>query len=522
MSCETVRVLVIEDNEDDVALVRELLGESRERCFVVEHAPDCQAGIAALGAGRFDAVLLDLSLPDCAGLDTCLRIVREAPSVPVVVLTGREDQELGLTAVQRGAQDYVMKRELCGPLLSRAIRYAIERKWQEVEKQRIEERLGQAQKRENLARLAGAIANHLRNRVTTILGHLQLAKADLPPDSKVCEHLAEASVAAEGVADVCRQMIGIAGEGSSSHRPVRLSRLIEQSADLLRCTAPPNVGITFDLAGNLPWIEGDELQLRQILFNLVSNASEAMQQTGGTILIRTSMARASNRHVVLEVSDTGPGIDPTAGRRIFNPFFSTKSPGCGLGLAAVEGIARRHHAAVHVSSREGRGSVVAMSFPVLSELTAGVAEPASPPRDEPAGGDVILLVEADERLRTTTGQLLAQAGFQVLPVATSRQAWAALEERPTEIATALVDPAGTGASAEELIQGIRRFLGQRSIVWSGSAGRPGTSASCLGPSIHLPKPFGPQALFRAIAEAVGKPLREAVGQRLETASGARA
>lgn len=253
------------------------------------------------------------------------------------------------------------------------------RKRAEQEQLLFERRMQETQKRESLGLLAGGVAHDFNNLLTTILGNASLAKLELPADSPLTDNLTQIERAARHAALLCRQMLAYAGKGQLTKKQLDLSLVIKNLLPLLHSSVGTAVDLVFHPAADLPQINADAAEISQILMNLVINASEAMPETGGRIIVSTYLSVVDSRHasqclisnelpngryVALEVNDNGSGIEAAALERIFEPFFSTKFEGRGLGLAAVIGIVRGHKAAIQVKSTLGAGTVFTVFFPL--------------------------------------------------------------------------------------------------------------------------------------------------------------
>ncbi|MEQ2006185.1 MAG: PAS domain S-box protein, partial [Limisphaerales bacterium] len=267
---------------------------------------------------------------------------------------------------------------------------AIQRADAEQERQRMELKLQETQKLESLGVLAGGIAHDFNNLLTSILGNASLARMDLPPRSPVEHSLEQIEKASLRAADLCRQMLAYAGKGRFVVQPFDLTQLVQDTAHLLQVSVSKKAVLKFDLDAGLPPVLADASQLRQIVMNLVINASEAIGDRSGVIALSTGLVRADRRYladthlagnlpegdyVFLEVSDTGCGMTPELRARIFEPFFTTKFAGRGLGLAAVLGIVRGHRGALRVYSEPGKGSSFKLLLPIAPGAAVGLAAP---------------------------------------------------------------------------------------------------------------------------------------------------
>ena len=257
------------------------------------------------------------------------------------------------------------------------------RKQAEESSAKLEQKMRETQKLESLGVLAGGIAHDFNNLLSVVLGNASLARLEAAETSANAARLDSIVTAANRAAELCRQLLAYAGKGSYSISRLNLNELITETTRLLELSISKQAKLEFALAPTLPAIEADASQLRQIIMNLVINASEAMgDQQAGVIRLATSVVKlplaanlgpdaelAPGDYVCMEISDTGCGMSAEVLARIFDPFFSTKFTGRGLGLAAVVGIVRTHNGGLRVFSTPGKGSTFRVFLPVSQAQT---------------------------------------------------------------------------------------------------------------------------------------------------------
>jgi signal transduction histidine kinase len=250
-----------------------------------------------------------------------------------------------------------------------------------TERRRLQEALLQSQQMEVVVRLAGGIAHDFNNLLTTVLGNASLALMELPPESPLRSAMHAIEDAASHGAALVQQMLAYAGERKVSAEPVDLSALVAELEPLLSTVVPKNVVVNYDLAKGLPPTGADPTQVRQVVVNLITNASEAIGDTDGAITVATGVLTydaadsgvvlrdevPSGSYVYIEVSDTGAGMDEATEAKMWDPFFSTKFVGRGLGLSAVRGIVRSHGGTTRVVSQPGRGTQIQVLFAATEE-----------------------------------------------------------------------------------------------------------------------------------------------------------
>ncbi len=264
---------------------------------------------------------------------------------------------------------------------SKVARDITERLRAERHRQELERRLQDTQKQESLGVLAGGIAHDFNNLLTGILGNASLARITMPAGSSAASHLRDIEKSSAKAADLCAQMLAYASKGRFVAQPVDINRVVEEATSFFRATIGRSAMIRWNPAADLPKVVGDPAQLRQTVVNLIVNATEAVDLGGGLITVGTGTANVDasrladilhplemheGEHVFVEVRDNGCGMDAATLARIFDPFFSTKFVGRGLGLAAVQGILRGHKGGVDVKSAPGAGSVFTFYLPVAA------------------------------------------------------------------------------------------------------------------------------------------------------------
>jgi len=294
----------------------------------------------------------------------------------------------------------------------------------EQERRKRELRETQLKKLESLSVLAGGIAHEFNNLLTSVLGNADLALAHLPPGSPARAHLKHIEYAAQRAADLACQMLAYSGRGQFLIRPVSVGAILHGKLNAIRAGLPDRVRLDCDLADHLPPIDGDDDQLGQLVMHIVDNAIDAVVSTGneGAIQLRTDACYCTRadlantyvddqlpdgHYVCLDVADTGCGMSAETQERMFEPFFSTKFTGRGLGLAAALGILRGHRGAVRVTSAPGKGTMMRMFFPARDQGQQFTqVDTAATPRK-------VLVIDDEETVRSVAKTILERVGFQV-------------------------------------------------------------------------------------------------------------
>jgi CheY-like chemotaxis protein len=315
-------------------------------------------------------------------------------------------------------------------------------------------------------------------------------------------------------------MLAYSGRGHFVIQKLNLNLLVEEMTQLLRISIAKKVIMKFDLADNLPPIEADATQIRQVLMNLIINASEAIGEKSGVISIRTGVMRADRAYlseaylspdlpegdyVYLEVADSGCGMNVATKAKIFDPFFTTKFTGRGLGLAAVLGIVRGHNGVLKVYSEVARGSTFKMLLPCANSGTAELKPPDTSAGNW-RGAGTILVVDDEESVRIIAARMLELFGFTVLLAADGRQGVETFRENKDKISAVILDMTMPHLNGEEAFREIRRIRADAKVLLVSGYNEQDATDRFAGKGLDgfLQKPFKPDELrdkLKAILKA---------------------
>ncbi len=391
----------------------------------------------------------------------------------------------------------------------------------ESERLEIERQLQHTQKLESLGLLAGGVAHDFNNLLMAIMGNLDLASLMLVETSAAYQHVRNAMLATRHAAGLTQQLLAYAGKGSNQFAEVDLTRIVEDMADIMRISVGVQTRLDVCLHSHLPTFQADPSQIQQIVLNLILNAAEALPPEGGTIRLCTDIRRydepflAKNRidnqlspgdYLVLEVADTGCGMDEETQQRMFDPFFTTKTMGRGLGMSAVIGIVRNHHGGIMIDSAPGRGTTISVLFPPLPAESQHATPPTSPASEGSAGGEsaTVLVVDDEADVRDVTARLLIHLGFRVIAVADENSAVQTLKEHPSDIACILLDANLGGLIGPSTLRTLRAIAPHVAIVMASGYSRRDILDRLADATIEgfLQKPYQMTELYGAIQRAL--------------------
>jgi len=351
-----------------------------------------------------------------------------------------------------------------------------------VRRNELEAQIQHAQKLESLGVLAGGIAHDFNNLLVGILGNASLAMIELAPESPVRSTVRRIEVAAQQAADLTNQMLAYSGKGQFITEVFDLSALVEEMAHLLEVSISKKVVLKYDFADTLPPLEADVSQIRQVIMNLITNASDAVGQRSGVVTISTGLTEVTGEYlkksdffgddsggsyVFVEISDTGSGINEQVRSRMFDPFFSTKSQSRGLGLAAVLGIVRGHGGAIRVYSEEGKGTSIKVLLPCSDAAIVRATGSHLAISGEETKLVTVLVADDEETVRVVAHKVLERLGHTVVLACDGREALKLFKERIDAIDLVILDMNMPHLSGSEVFQEIRHLSSVPTILTSG-------------------------------------------------------
>ena len=389
-----------------------------------------------------------------------------------------------------------------------------------TEQRNLEQQMLHSQKLESLGVLAGGIAHDFNNLLTGILGNADLAKTEMSPLAPSRASLEGIEVAARRAADLCRQLLAYSGRGRFVIEPLSLQELVEEMGHLLIVSISKKAVLKYHFSPGIPAVEADATQLRQVLMNLIVNASEAIGERSGVISIAVGLAHCEDDYlkgcfgadrlqpgdyVYLEVADTGQGMDKSTLERIFDPFFSTKFTGRGLGLAAVLGIMRGHHGAIRVYSEPGRGTTFKLLFPASESSVNARQTTAFKSAGYHASGK-ILLADDEETIRNLGRRMLQRAGFEVVLAADGREAIEKFTSDKDTISLVILDLTMPHADGEACYREMRRLKPGVKVILSSGYNEQDIVNRFAGKGLagFIQKPYTTEELLDKIREALEK------------------
>lgn len=380
-----------------------------------------------------------------------------------------------------------------------------------------------SQKMESLGLMAGGIAHDFNNLLTVILGNTELilttSDMDVQNTTYVTTPLLEdIQQAGRHAAELIREMLTYAGKDALELNDVNLNTLILDMWRLVERAHPKNVKLTHDLEDNLLPILADPTHIQQVILNLIINASDAVGTNVGSIVVRTKLVSTAQilfdesftnplpksvNCVLLEISDTGSGIDDSIIAKLFEPFFSTKTTGRRLGLATAQGVINRHHGTISIKSRIGCGTTFSIYFPALEQSHPKAIESKTKYTQVPYDKRLVLVVDDEDAVRDMASRILARSGFSVLCASNGFEAIEIFKQRQDEIDCVLLDLRMPLISGEETLEQLRLIDDGVKVVLTSGNFDP-VEAAKLKVCGFVQKPYSMEQITRALSDAIAE------------------
>ena len=400
----------------------------------------------------------------------------------------------------------------------RMTRSIAEQQQAEAERHKLEVQVQQTQKLESLGVLTGGIAHRFNNLLTGVLGNASLALETLPARSAEWMLVDRAQRAAQRAAELTRQMLAYTGKGPFTLDLVDINRLVDEMVDLLEVPLSKQARLSYNLGEDVPLIEADAAHIRQVVLNLVTNASEAIGDRNGTVSVSTGTLECdtayltetwlhdglpAGRYVYVDVADDGCGMAPDTVARRFDPFFTTKFTGRGLGLGVVLGIVRGHRGAIKVQSQRGVGTTFRVLFPEARRAAA--PDPAVAP--VPLAGrraSTVLVVDDEPEVLKVASLSLNRSGFRVLTAGDGQAALDVFREHWRDIDAVLLDLLLPRVSGEQVFQEMRRVRPDVRVIVSSGCSAEDASGQFDGTGFagFIQKPYLASTLAERVRAAI--------------------
>jgi two-component system, cell cycle sensor histidine kinase and response regulator CckA len=387
------------------------------------------------------------------------------------------------------------------------------------DRRRMEAQMQSTQKLESLGVLAGGIAHDFNNLLVGILGNASVAREEVKRGTSTDELLGDIEIAARRAAELTTQLLAYAGKGRFNVQPLDVSGAVRETSSLLQSAISKRASLELQLTATPPTISADATQVRQVIMNLLTNASDALEDRDGQITLRTGVMIAdagylagclaadgveAGEFVFVEVADTGIGMDAETMARIFDPFFSTKFTGRGLGLAATLGIVRGHHGALHVQSTPGNGTTFRVLFPALESNIPSSKTPRSLLAVKRKG--TILVVDDENSVRDVATRMLQRSGYKVLTAVDGRDGLDMYAKHEQEIVAIVLDVTMPRLNGDEVLVDLRRRGKTVPIVLASgyTAQTIPAMSDDANPPVFVQKPYVTAELLAGIDDALAR------------------
>ncbi len=398
----------------------------------------------------------------------------------------------------------------------------------EKEKLALERQVLHAQKLESLGVLAGGIAHDFNNLLMAILGNADLALSQLSAMSPARNNIQEIEKASRRAAELAKQMLAYSGKGRFVIEPIDLNEFVEEISHLLEVSISKKAILKYNFAENLPTFDGDVTQIRQIIMNLITNASEAIGDRSGIIALSTGAMDCDRAYLdglnevlrssldeplpegiytYFEVADTGCGMNAETIEKIFDPFFTTKFTGRGLGMSAVLGIVQGHKGALKIYSEVSKGTTFKILFPAneLSDNSVALRRKGEIAGEDWCGSGTVLIADDEESVLAVGKQILEHIGFTVLAAPDGREALKMFHEHANEIVCVLLDLTMPHMDGEQTFREMRQINPGVTVILCSGYNEQDATQRFVGKGLagFLQKPYNITLMKEKLMEVLG-------------------
>lgn len=391
-----------------------------------------------------------------------------------------------------------------------------ERRHEEEQRHQLEKQLVQAQKLESLGTLASGIAHDFNNILSIILGYSSLLQRIQPDPIKFSQSIEAIEKATHRGASLVKQLLTFARKTDAEFTPVMINDIIGEMTKLLRETFSKTIVLSTNLKKDLPSTMADVTQINQVLLNLCVNARDAMPGGGtltvttntvdGSTLTRMVTKAAAAQYILIEVADTGAGIDETTKQKIFEPFFTTKGPdkGTGLGLSVVYGIVHAHQGFIDVASEVGKGTVFRIYLPVGRQTVISKIAPTIRFEDIAGGTETVLLIEDEEMLRELVKAVLVSKGYTVLTAVDGGEGISIFSRHQNDIAIVVSDMGLPKLTGQEVCKKILAINPKAKIILASGFVEPNMKSELLKAGVRhfIQKPYSAEEVLQTVRSVI--------------------
>jgi two-component system, cell cycle sensor histidine kinase and response regulator CckA len=537
------KILVIDDALIECELIKGLLEDE----YNVITTCNAVQGISLAEKEQPNLILLDVKMPEINGYEVCkkLKNLEKTSSIPVIFLTiidGDEDETKGLVLgavdfINKSASPAILRKRIRNQLelqdkhqnlkiLNKQLLQEIEERKQSQEKQKLlEAKIRKIQKLESLGTMAGGIAHDFNNLLTPILGYADLACLQSSPESAILSYIKEMRKSACKAAKLTEQILLFAGSSKNSAIVSDLSKLVSEVKDYVKNSIPREITLEYNLTDNVPRVRIDHKQLKHALMNLITNGVEAIGPGPGKIICRTGRMNITEQYLkesfsiddtatglysYIEVQDTGDGMDNTIKSMAFEPFYTTKFQGRGLGLSAVLEIVCRHQGIVSLANSKDKGTTVRLLFPAVSKNPGqkesnhlhSITSHHIPKKTQ--NQKSILVIEDEKAIRNFTENILTRNNYRVFTVSDGQQGVDFFKNQTEKIDLVLLDVVMPRLDGRETFIQIRKISKKIKIIFTSGYTEHQIlpQVADLDPIGFIQKPYAMQTLIDIINKSL--------------------